>query len=75
MNKRLVKHSIMLSFKGVLYLLAIGVWIFVMSEIEDDFDFSQTALTSYWGSTALILFIVYIMLVFLELFIDAEDID
>jgi uncharacterized membrane protein YidH (DUF202 family) len=75
MNKRSVKRSTMLSFKGALYLLAIGVWIFVMSEIEDDFDFSQTALTSYWGSTALILFVVYIMLVLLELFVDVEDLD
>jgi hypothetical protein len=65
----------MLSFKGALYLMAIGVWIFVMSEIGDTLDFSKDALTSYGGSTALILFIVYVMVVLLELSIDVEDLD
>lgn len=75
MKKQTVKHSTMLSMKGVLYLIAIGVWIFVMSEIEDDFNFSRESLTSYWGSTALILFIAYVMVVLLELFVDVEDLD
>ncbi len=75
MNKRTVKHSTMLSMKGVLYIIAVVVWIYVMREISLEFDFSRESLTSYWGSTALILFIVYVMVVLLELFIDVSDLD
>jgi len=65
----------MMNFKGILYLIAFAIWVYVMMDISDTLGFSKDALLSYAGSTALILFIVYIFMLLIELFIDIEDLD
>ena len=65
----------MLNFKGMLYLIAFSIWVYVMMDIADTLHFSKDAILSYGGSTALIIFAVYIIFLLLELFIDIEDLD
>jgi len=59
----------MLNFKGMLYLIAFSIWVYVMMDIADTLYFSKDAILSYGGSTALIIFLL------LELFVDIEDLD
>jgi len=74
MKKRPIKHATMLNLKGMLYLIAFGIWVFIMMRIADTLHFSKEAILSYGGSTALIIFSVYILFLLLELFLDIEDI-
>ncbi len=59
----------------MLYLIAFGIWIFVMMSIADILEFSKEALLSYGGGTAAIIFILYMIFVLLEFVIDVEDLD
>lgn len=65
----------MLNLKGMLYLIAFGIWIFVMMNIADTLEFSKEALLSYGGGTAIIILILYMIFVLLEFVIDVEDLD
>jgi len=75
MKKRSLKQGTMLNLKGMLYLIAFGIWIFVMMNIADTLEFSKQALLSYGGGTAVIIFIFYMIFLLLEFVIDAEDLD
>ena len=75
MKKRSLKQGTMLNLKGMLYLIAFGIWIFVMISIADTLEFGNEALLSYGGSTAVIIFILYMIFVLLEFVIDVEDLD
>ncbi len=75
MKKKSVTQGTMLNLKGMLYLTAFAIWIFVMMNISETLNFTKDAIVSYGGSTAVIIFVMYIIFLLLELFVDIEDLD
>ena len=75
MKKKSVTQGTMLNLKGMLYLIAFSVWIFVMMDIADTSDFTKKSILSYGSNTAVIIFIFYIIFLLLEFFVDVEDLD
>ncbi len=75
MKKKSVTQGTMLNLKGMLYLTAFTVWIFVIMDISDTLEFTKEAVLSYGGSTAVVIFIFYIIFLLLEFFVDVEDLD
>ena len=75
MKKKSVTQGTMLNLKGMLYLTAFTVWIFVIMDIADTLEFTKEAVLSYGGSTAVVIFIFYIIFLLLEFFVDVEDLD
>ena len=73
MKKKSVTQGTMLNLKGMLYLTAFAVWIFVMMDISDTLEFTKEAILSYGSNTAVIIFIFYVMFLLLEFFVDIED--
>lgn len=75
MKKKSVTQGTMLNLKGMLYLTAFSVWIFVMMDISDTLEFTKEAILSYGSNTAVIIFIFYVIFLLLEFFVDVEDLD
>ena len=75
MKKNSLSQGTMLNLKGMLYLTAFAVWIFVMMNISDTLEFTKEAILSYSSNTAVIIFIFYVVFLLLEFFVDVEDLD
>ncbi len=75
MQKKTVKQSTMLSFKGMLILLAFGIWVYVLMMLGEDINTLKDAFFSYGGSTIGIIVTLYLAFVVLGLFIEIESTD
>ena len=73
MKKKTVKSSTMFNLKGFLILIAFGIWVYVMMNVEESFGSVKNALFSYGGSTLIIITTLYVLIILLEFFIDIED--
>ncbi|MDM5272334.1 hypothetical protein PGH07_09080 [Sulfurovum sp. zt1-1] len=72
MNKKKVNRSTMLNLKGFLFLIAFGIWVYVMSH-KESFDSALEALFSYGQDTLIIISIFYVLIVLLQFFVGIED--
>jgi len=75
MQKKTVKQSTMLSFKGILILLAFGIWVYVLMMLGEEINTLKDAFFSYGGSTIAIIVTLYLAFVVLGLFIEIESTD
>ena len=75
MKKKPIKQTTMLNFKGFLYLVAFGIWVFVLMNMSEEITSIQDAAYSYGGSALVIMCLVYIVIILLEFFVDIKDLD
>ena len=75
MKKRTVKDTTLFNMKGILILIAFGVWVNLMMGVAEHFDTLKEAFLSITGNTAMVLSITYIFFVVLGIFLEGEDTD
>ena len=73
MKKKTVKKSTMLNFKGFVILIAFGIWVTLMMEINENFDTLKDTVMAYGSNTLFVVIAAYIVLVILGLFIEGES--
>jgi len=77
MKKKTVKNSTLFNMKGILILIAFGVWINLIIGIKEDFgSFKEMIFSFSFGENTLTVIIVtYILFVILGLFIEGKSTD
>jgi len=75
MKKKTVKKSTMFNMKGILILVAFGVWVNLMMGISDNYESLKDALFSLGQNTLLVIIVTYVLLVILGIFLEGEDTD
>ena len=61
-EEKTVKKSTMFNMKGILILVAFGVWVNLMIGIKEHFGTLKEALMSFAGNTAMVITVTYILL-------------
>ncbi|WP_153015047.1 hypothetical protein [Sulfurovum riftiae] len=65
----------MFNMKGILILVAFGVWVNLMIGIKENFETLKEALMSFAGNTAMVITVTYVVFVILGIFLQGEDTD
>ena len=73
MKKKSVKKSTMLNLKGILILLAFGIWVNLIIGVEEHIGSITDLVKAYGSNTLLMIIIAYVALVVLGLFFEAGD--
>jgi len=65
----------MFNMKGILILLAFGVWVNLMIGISDNYDTLKDAIYALSGNTLLVIIVTYVILVIIGIFVETHDTD
>ena len=72
MKKKHIKKATLLNLKGVLILLAFGIWVNLIIGAEEEIGSISDLFRVYGGNTLLMIIAGYIVLVIVGLFFEAE---
>ncbi|SFV90636.1 hypothetical protein MNB_SV-4-313 [hydrothermal vent metagenome] len=75
MKKKRVKNSTLLNLKGILILLAFGIWVNLIIGVKENLHSVEDALYQLGGNTILIITVTYVVLVIVGIFFEAEQTD
>ena len=75
MKKKRVKQSTLLNMKGVLILLAFGIWVNLLIEAKEDIGSLDDAINALGGNTLLLIIGTYVVVVVVGLIFEAEQSD
>jgi len=75
MKKKPVKNSTMFNMKGILILIAFGIWVNLVIGIKENYATLKDAVLALGGNTLFIITVTYILLVIVGIFIEGEDTD
>jgi len=75
MNKKTVKRSTLLNLKGILILLAFGIWVNLLIGVKEHLGSIEEALAAMGGNTLVIITVTYVIIVILGIFFEAEQTD
>ncbi len=73
MSKKTIKKSTMFNLKGILILLAFGIWVNLIIGTEENIGSIADAIQAYGSNTLLMIIVGYIALIVLGLFFEAGD--
>jgi uncharacterized membrane protein len=73
MKKKQIKPSTMFNLKGFLYLIAFGVWVYLIMADGEGFKTFYDALIGYGQNTLMIITVLYIAILLLQFFVGIED--
>jgi len=73
MKKKTVKNNTLFNLKGILILIGFGIWVYVMTEIDEDFTTLKEAILAYGGNTLFVIIATYVVLVIVGLFVEGES--
>ena len=73
MKKKNIKRSTLFNLKGILILLAFGIWVNLMIEAKENIGSLEDAISAYGGNTLLMIIVGYIVMVTVGLFFEASD--
>ncbi len=59
--------------KGILILVAFGIWVNLMMEIENNFDSIKDTIIAYGSNTLFVIIGAYVVLVIVGLFVEGES--
>ena len=59
--------------KGLLILVAFGIWVNLMMEIENNFDSIKDTIIAYGSNTLFVIIGAYVVLVIVGLFVEGES--
>ena len=72
MKKKRIKKTTLLNLKGILILLAFGIWVNLIIGVEEEIGSISDLFRVYGGNTLLMIIAGYIVLVIVGLFFEAE---
>ena len=72
MKKKRIKKTTLLNLKGILILLAFGIWVNLIIGVEEEIGSISDLFRVYGGNTLLMIITGYIVLVIVGLFFEAE---
>ena len=75
MKKKTVKKSTMFNMKGILILLAFGVWVNLMIGISENYESLKDAVFALGSDTFFVIVATYVLLIILGIFVEGEDTD
>ncbi len=75
MKKKNIKKSTLLNLKGVLILLAFGIWVNLLIEAKEHINSIKDMFSALGGNTLLIIVATYIIIVIVGLIFEAEETD
>ena len=75
MKKKTVKNSTMFNTKGILILVAFGVWVNLMIGIKENYDTFKDAIFALGENTLFVIIVTYVLLVILGIFLEGESTD
>ncbi|AKF24195.1 hypothetical protein YH65_01380 [Sulfurovum lithotrophicum] len=75
MKKKPVKNATMFNMKGILILIAFGVWINLMMGIKENYETLKDAIYALSGNTLLVITVTYVILVIIGIFVETKDTD
>ncbi len=75
MKKKTVKKSTLLNLKGILILLAFGIWVNLIIGIVEHLPSVEEAIYRIGGNTLMIVVVTYVVLVIVGIFFEAEQTD
>ncbi|RRS31844.1 MAG: hypothetical protein P794_02930 [Epsilonproteobacteria bacterium (ex Lamellibrachia satsuma)] len=75
MKKKTVKNSTLFNMKGILILIAFGVWVNLTIDIKENFESFKDMIFSLGGNTLLIIIVTYVLFVILGIFVEGKDTD
>ena len=75
MKKKTVKKSTLLNLKGILILLAFGIWVNLLIEAKEHIGSIEDALSVLGGNTLLLIIGTYIVIIVVGLIFEAEQSD
>ncbi len=75
MKKKTVKKSTLLNLKGVLILLAFGIWVNLLIGVKEHLTSIEEALRAMGSNTIVIVTVTYVIIVILGIFFEAEQTD
>ena len=59
--------------KGISILVAFGIWVNLMMEIENNFDSIKDTIIAYGSNTLFVIIGAYVVLVIVGLFVEGES--
>jgi len=65
----------MFNMKGILILLAFGIWVNLIIGINKHFDSIKDAILVYSSNTLIVITVTYLIFVIIGLFIETHDTD
>jgi len=71
-KKKRIKKTTLLNLKGILILLAFGIWVNLIIGVEEEIGSISDLFRVYGGNTLLMIIAGYIVLVIVGLFFEAE---
>jgi len=74
-KKKTVKNSTLLNLKGVLILLAFGIWVNLLMEAKEDIGSIEDAFSQLGSNTLLLIVGTYIVIVVVGLIFEGEETD
>jgi len=75
MKKKRIKKSTLLNLKGILILLAFGIWVNLIIGVKENLHSVEDAIYQLGGNTLFIIIITYVILVIVGIFFEAEQTD
>ena len=75
MKKKTVKKSTMFNMKGILILLAFGIWVNLMIGISENYESLKDAILALGSNTLFVIIATYVLLIILGVFVEGEDTD
>ena len=65
----------MFNMKGILILVAFGVWVNLMIGIKENYDTLKDAIFALGENTLSVIIVTYVLLIVLGIFLEGEDTD
>lgn len=65
----------MFNMKGILILIAFGVWVNLMIGIKDHYETLKDAIYELSGNTLMVITVTYVLLVIIGIFVETKDTD
>ena len=75
MKKKRVKKSTLFNLKGILILLAFGIWVNLIIGVKENLQSVEDAIYQLGGNTLFIIIVTYVILVIVGIFFEAEQTD
>ena len=75
MKKKTVKKSTMFNMKGILILLAFGIWVNLMIGISENYESLKDAVFALGSDTFFVIVTTYVLMIILGIFVEGEDTD
>ena len=72
MKKRRVKQSTLFNLKGILILLAFGIWVNLLIEAKEHIGSLKDAFSVLGSDTLFVIIVTYILLIVFGLIFEAE---